>query len=542
MLPFHEKKPILPMSLRNIKKLNLRRLIVTLAVITGIIMLINSFYASYKAQERILIENRLQLNKAYAGKVAAATSDYLQNAMQQLRYSSKELSKVFDIPHSLRAETLRLYEQTENFDSVVVINAHGQVLATSPTNPELDGKVLGTPGVVEALARKAPTISDPYVSSTGNLIIVLSQPIFSAAGDYMGYVGGSIYLRRNHILDRLLGDHHYSDSTYLYAIDQNRNLLYHPDQNRVGTPVGDNRIIDAVLDGEAGEMIAPNSQGVTMLAGYAPVALTGWGIVAQCPTDDALAPLGSLMTGVLKDTALPALVILALAWWLARLISRPLTALAEGARTLDLPDTARKIENVESWYFEASQLKKAMLESMSTFHHKIVKLNLDAQTDALTGLLNRRGQEMALEALAQSAQDFCVVALDIDHFKQVNDAWGHDIGDVVLQQLATAIRVCSRDEDLLCRSGGEEFLMLLPGTPLGGGQHVAGRLRSYVDNLHDLPGPGHITISLGVAYWSPDLGTTVEHALKAADDALYQAKRNGRNRVEIASVQHPPEP
>ncbi|WJJ94122.1 cache domain-containing protein [Neopusillimonas aromaticivorans] len=249
------------MSLRNIKKLNLRRLIVTLAVITGIIMLINSFYASYKAQERILIENRLQLNKAYASKVAAATSDYLQNAMQQLRYSSKELSKIIDIPHSLRAETHRLYEQTENFDSVVVINANGQVLATSPTNPELDGKVLGTPGVVEALARKAPTISEPYVSSTGNLIIALSQPIFSAAGDYMGYVGGSIYLRRNHILDRLLGDHHYSDSTYLYAIAQNRSLLYHPERNRVGTPVGDNPIIDAVLEGETGEMIAPNSQG-----------------------------------------------------------------------------------------------------------------------------------------------------------------------------------------------------------------------------------------------------------------------------------------
>ncbi|MGE4124819.1 MAG: diguanylate cyclase [Pusillimonas sp.] len=530
------------MPLRRTRRLDLRRLIVTLAVITGIIMLVNSFYASYKAQERALIDSRLQLNHAYASKVAAATGDYLQNAMQQLRYSSKELSKVIDIPHSLQAEARRLFEQTENFDSVVVVDASGKVLTSSPTNPELDGKVLNTPGVVEAIARKGPTISEPYISSTGNLIIVLSQPIFAATGEYLGYVGGSIYLQRNHILDRLLGNHHYRDGSYLYVVDQRRTLVYHPDRGRQGTIVGSNTIVDAVLEGETGHMMAPDSAGTVMLAGYAPIAMTGWGVVAQCPTEVALTPLGALMIGVLKDTAIPAIIILGLAWWLARLISRPLTALAEGARELDLPHTAQKIEEVESWYFEASQLKNAMLEGMNTFHHKIVKLNLDAQTDALTGLLNRRGQEMALEALEQSAQDFCVVAIDIDHFKQVNDTWGHDTGDLVLQQLATAMRVCSRDEDLLCRSGGEEFLMLLPATPPGGGQHVAGRLRSYVDNLHDLPGPGHITISLGVAYWSPNLGTTVEYTLKAADDALYQAKRNGRNRIELATGTNPLQP
>ena len=521
------------MPLRKITRLNLRRLIVTLAVITGIIMLLNSFYASYKAQEQVLVDNRLQLNQAYATKVAAATSDYLQSAMQQLRYSSLELSKVFDIPHSLKAETRRLFEQTENFDSVVVIDANGKVLVRTPADPQLEGKVLNTPGVNEALERKAPTISPPYIASTGNLIVVMSQPIFSATGEYLGYVGGSIYLRRNHILDRLLGEHHYNDGSYLYAVDENRNLLYHPDRSRIGTTVGNNAIVDAVLQGQAGYIAAPNSEGIDMLAGYAPVAITGWGIVAQCPTEAALAPLGSLMLGVLKDTALPALIILALAWWLARLISHPLTALAEGARQLDQPETAAKLENVESWYFEASQLKKAMLEGMNTFHHKIIKLNLDAQTDTLTGLLNRRGQELALQALEQSAQDFCVLALDIDFFKKVNDTWGHDIGDEVLKHLAQAMRVCSRDEDLLCRSGGEEFLMLLPGTSQDGGYHVAGRLRSYVDNLHNLPGPGHITISLGVAYWSPGQ-EPIESLLKRADDALYQAKRNGRNRVELA--------
>ncbi len=521
------------MPLKKTRTLDLRRLIMTLAVLTGVVMLANSFYANYKAQEQVLIESRLKLNHAYATKVAAATGDYLASAMQQLRFSAKEASKIIDIPQSLDSEAQRLFEQSENFDSVVVVNANGKVLSTAPYNAQIDGKVIATPGVLEALERKAPTITKPYMSAAGNLLIVLSQPIFSASGQYLGYVGGSLYLGRANILDRLLGEHYYSDGSYLYAVDEDRRILYHPDPKRINTIVGSNSIIDAVLAGESGRLKANNSQGIEMLAGYAPLAAVGWGIVAQCPTDVALAPLGTLMLGVLKDTALPALIILLLAWWMARLISRPLTALAEGARELDQPETAEKIENVESWYFEASQLKKAMLEGMNLFQHRIVKLNLDAQTDPMTHLLNRRGQEMALDALVQSNQDFSIIAVDIDHFKAVNDTWGHDTGDLVIKRLADAMRACSRDEDLLCRSGGEEFLMLLPATPLEDAVHVAERLRAFVDDIRDMPGPGHITISLGVAYWAPGK-ESLDALLKRADDALYRAKRAGRNRTEAA--------
>lgn len=140
---------------------------------------------------------------------------------------------------------------------------------------------------------------------------------------------------------------------------------------------------------------------------------------------------------------------------------------------------------------------------------------------------------MALDALVQSNQDFSIIAVDIDHFKAVNDTWGHDTGDLVIKRLADAMRACSRDEDLLCRSGGEEFLMLLPATPLEDAVHVAERLRAFVDDIRDMPGPGHITISLGVAYWAPGK-ESLDALLKRADDALYRAKRAGRNRTEAA--------
>jgi diguanylate cyclase (GGDEF)-like protein len=165
-------------------------------------------------------------------------------------------------------------------------------------------------------------------------------------------------------------------------------------------------------------------------------------------------------------------------------------------------------------------------------HQRIGKLNLDAQTDPLTGLHNRRGLTFALEMLGSDGRSFAVIALDIDHFKRINDTHGHDVGDTVIQQMAGLMKTCSRDADILCRSGGEEFLMLLPNTTLDSALLVAERLRTCVE-LEQIPVVGHITVSLGIAVW-PMHASDIERVLKLADAALYRAKQHGRNRSEIA--------
>ncbi|NER61839.1 GGDEF domain-containing protein, partial [Pseudomonas sp. MAFF212428] len=90
---------------------------------------------------------------------------------------------------------------------------------------------------------------------------------------------------------------------------------------------------------------------------------------------------------------------------------------------------------------------------------KLGRLNLQAQTDPLTGLLNRRAMSAALERLYQAQQPFAIIALDIDHFKQVNDTYGHAAGDGVLAQVALLLQQCSREGDVACRVGGEEFVL-----------------------------------------------------------------------------------
>lgn len=127
-----------------------------------------------------------------------------------------------------------------------------------------------------------------------------------------------------------------------------------------------------------------------------------------------------------------------------------------------------------------------------------------------------------------------MLSLDIDYFKSVNDTWGHDVGDQVLQRLAKLMQSGSRVGDVLCRGGGEEFLILLPGIAPEVAEQIAERLRRQVAQMLIEP-VGCITISLGVAHCGRQ-GDEVEEALKTADEMLYKAKRAGRNRVEVAET------
>jgi diguanylate cyclase (GGDEF)-like protein len=163
---------------------------------------------------------------------------------------------------------------------------------------------------------------------------------------------------------------------------------------------------------------------------------------------------------------------------------------------------------------------------------------LRASTDALTGLANRRGLNDALRRMiAQAARgrtSLAAIALDLDHFKQINDRHGHDRGDEVLAAAAAALRTSLRVSDFLSRSGGEEFVVLLPDTDLDGAFVVAENLRAALEAMA-VPGlDQRVTGSFGVAVY-PEDAASAEDLLRRADRALYLAKRNGRNRAEAAA-------
>jgi diguanylate cyclase (GGDEF)-like protein/PAS domain S-box-containing protein len=160
--------------------------------------------------------------------------------------------------------------------------------------------------------------------------------------------------------------------------------------------------------------------------------------------------------------------------------------------------------------------------------------------DALTGLYNRRYLEEALEREIYRAvrhqRPLAIIMLDVDHFKQFNDEFGHDAGDTLLREMGSFLKAAIRQTDIACRYGGEEFLMILPETTRLGAVQKAEKLREKFKNLNIMH-QGQLlrrsTISLGVAAF-PEHGSTVKILIQMADKALYQAKAAGRDRVEVA--------
>jgi diguanylate cyclase (GGDEF)-like protein len=131
-----------------------------------------------------------------------------------------------------------------------------------------------------------------------------------------------------------------------------------------------------------------------------------------------------------------------------------------------------------------------------------------------------------------------VLMLDLDHFKQFNDAYGHDASDIVLRETAAFLSKSVRAEDIVCRFGGEEFVVILPIADLKATQARAERIRSRLRELsvtHQGESLGTITVSVGVAEL-PQHGTSSKELLEAADAALYRAKRAGRDRVIVADI------
>ena len=166
-----------------------------------------------------------------------------------------------------------------------------------------------------------------------------------------------------------------------------------------------------------------------------------------------------------------------------------------------------------------------------------------AVMDQLTGLHNRRFMDNRLAAMfdesALRARSLSILVLDVDHFKAVNDSWGHDAGDEVLREFADRVRACTRGIDLVARMGGEEIVVVLPDTGRDAASHVAERIREKVESQPFAIQNGirniKVTVSVGVAHRRAGDATSAD-MMKRADDALYQAKASGRNRVIVASA------
>ncbi|WP_295532416.1 sensor domain-containing diguanylate cyclase [uncultured Pseudacidovorax sp.] len=187
-------------------------------------------------------------------------------------------------------------------------------------------------------------------------------------------------------------------------------------------------------------------------------------------------------------------------------------------------------------YQHASEMKlRAQVEEIKALQARLYEQTM---CDPLTGLFNRRHLEKALPSAIESAQaeghELALLIVDIDHFKNVNDRYGHDVGDEVLKSVASIMQTAAQPEELVYRYGGEEFVILLPGCTADAAMRRAEQLRSQFLQTPLVLGEGaiHGTLSCGISVY-PTHGANARELLRSADAALYRAKAKGRNRSEI---------
>ncbi len=286
----------------------------------------------------------------------------------------------------------------------------------------------------------------------------------------------------------------------------------------------------------------------------------GWSIVVRQPLETALAPLYALRNRLLVLGLIATLLFALVALRLARSVSQPIEQLAEAARQTERRAPAPRYPD-DTGVDEIKQLSHSMqsmtqsllqrerqLETLNqTLEQQVLQrtqaleaanrqLEQLATRDALTGLYNRRSFDEKLNdgihASKRSGRNFALLVLDADYFKRVNDTYGHNTGDAVLQQLARILAEQTRSTDFVARYGGEEFVVLLPETENAEeATTVAEKVREAIEQANFLT-VGRFTVSIGVSLWDPRSPGSKD-IFHRADEALYQAKSSGRNRVVV---------
>ncbi|MBW8312071.1 MAG: diguanylate cyclase [Rhizobium sp.] len=405
-------------------------------------------------------------------------------------------------------------------------------------------------------------------------LIDISAPIHDDHGVVIGVMGAHLSWQwaenlRQALVQPMLA----TDPVEVFFLDKDNTIILGPPPwrgQRLDVPSA-----QAVREGRRGSVLETWPDGQRYLTGHAPTLgrdpfdSLGWTVLVRKDAALAFEPIAELRRQILLAAAVLTLVFLLLGGVMGRLIGAPLHSLSVAARRMQAREPGARFPR-ERGYREARELTGALrglVDDLTQHERELTQVTAEleqrvrqrtlelsdanaqlevlAMTDALTGLANRRhfGDQLAREAnrAGDTGRPLSLCVLDIDHFKAINDQHGHPAGDAVLRRVALVLEEVVRGSDLLARIGGEEFAVLAVDTGMAEAAQLAERLRAAVERA----GPvtvGHaavsVTVSVGVVTRRVHVGEVVkapEHLLAAADDALYRAKRNGRNRVEVAT-------
>lgn len=515
---------------RKINLTTVLTLLVTFSVVSTLIILLVS---SYFSTEKTLIESYAELNYSKTEKMSESVDSLFLSMRESLEVTANFLEENNGMTDEDIQEQLTILRQSNRyFNSLAWVDETGLVRSLSPVGIGLKGTRIDSGETKKALDAKEPTLTKPFIGPSKRLVLLLSHPLYDRDGNYKGIIAGTIYPQEINVLNEILGNGTVEDNgSYYFVTTPDGELLFHPDRDRIGEDVSENTVIQKLEKRQSGAEMVTNTKDVKMLAGYSYLPNTGWGIVQQTPYSYVEGLLKSQMKTLVIISLFPSLLLLLLAIIVARKVAAPFKRLANTLK--QVADGKAHADSFARghWNREADLLKKNVAIAIDILEHNNLLLSLSAMTDPLTGLANRRKLDEVVNELAGEKKYFSCMMLDIDHFKSVNDTYGHQTGDDVLKELATLLQEEIGKPDCCFRFGGEEFTIILPQTPIKAAYEQAESIRKRVEDAVWIEGRT-ITISLGIAEY-PMHSNSLEGIFTLADQALYRSKREGRNRTTI---------
>lgn len=376
---------------------------------------------------------------------------------------------------------------------------------------------------------------------TKKLGVGIAVPIKNKQGELVGVLAGYLGLTDASVFDQSKAKMGKSGEYVLISV-KDKTIIIDTDNSHTLQPViaiGKDSNLDKFIAGKDGTAITKFIHGKKSLMSAKHILDGRWLLLAILPVEEAFSPINNLEMQILKIGSIIFLSIAALMWLLTHIELKPLITATNLISIMALQGNKLHDVPVKS-NDEVGRLLTAFNKLQKELHDSYQKIKQQAHEDYLTGLANRRYfLELAEQEVSRSirySSSLAVCMLDIDFFKNVNDTYGHKVGDIVLKKLSSLFRESLRSVDICGRIGGEEFAILLPETDSKHAFDVAERIRQLVENtkitLENGP-PLKFTVSIGIAMFD-DKDTNIDILLSSADNALYQAKRSGRNKVCMA--------
>jgi diguanylate cyclase (GGDEF)-like protein len=519
---------------------SIKNRILALALVATLVPALSTAVLSYRQNRRALTEN-LNGELQSRGSQAAREVDLW---VKERSYDVRIFTGSFEVSENLvripqggatgAAARTRLsgyldgvHSRFADYAELLVLDTEGQPVASSNESP---GQIEVAPDWLPRLERGETVLGDPYTSG-GAMASTLAAPIFSADGRFLGVLAATLSFDA---VTEILAGLQPGQGGRVDLVTQDGLLLASTATGGAGVDPGALQVL-AGASGTSAEYVDPD--GTPMVGTSTAVPGLTWAVVTQLPTAEAYAQVTQLRNSAIVLVSVLLVVVGLIAYFLGSVIVRPLVRLTAGAGavaagdlSVDLPVTGRgEVGYLTKVFNDMVGRLRASRQELDERNKELERLSV---TDLLTGLRNRRFLLEAFDKEIRRAdrheRPFCVLMIDVDRFKQYNDAHGHLAGDTVLSGMGKVIHDATRDDDVVARYGGEEFIVLLPECELANAVLAGERIRTRLTK--ETFDGRTVTISVGAAEF-PMHGDNAAAVIAAADEALYEAKRLGRDQV-----------